>query len=307
MKLSLLEFGEGDAGSNSLVRLRNVFDYALRADELGFHRIWLAEHHHYNRRRAWGCPLAVIPVIAGMTERIRVGTGGILLRLHNPFDVASQFKLWNNIYANRLDLGLANGGSPKIESLELPPAPGATASFDSKFEQVVAFLRDEERLRERRIVLPPFQGAVPDLWALSTSARGFHRALQHGTHYVRSIFHEVAEREPQLEAFEAFKAQFAQRHGRPVKTILAISGSCLRNEARLRALRREGERDDKHHLIGTASYFSEVLPELLQTYGADEIMWRDMSKHLDEKLETLELLASVVGQEQQACVACPAH
>lgn len=303
MKISLLEFGEGDAGANSLVRLRNVFDYAMRADELGFHRIWLAEHHHYNRKRAWGCPLPVIPVMAGITQRIRVGTGGILLKLHNPFDVASQFKLWNNIYANRLDLGLANGGSPKIESLD--PDAASAASFDGKFEQVVSYLRDEEALRERRIILPPFQGALPAIWALSTSARGFHRALQHGTHYVRSIFHEVSERDPQLEAFQEFKAQFVQRHGRPVKTILAISGSCLRSEVRLGALKRDGEQDDKHHLIGTAAYFREVLPELLETYGADEIMWRDMNKHLDGKLETLELLSEFIGQEQAACVASP--
>lgn len=302
MKISLLEFGEGDAGANSLVRLRNVFDYAMRADELGFNRIWLAEHHHYNRKRAWGCPLPVIPVIAGITQRIRVGTGGILLKLHNPFDVAAQFKLWNNIYANRLDLGLANGGSPKIEALN--PSEDAGGSFDWKFEQMVSFLRDEERLRERRVILPPYQGNVPELWALSTSARGFHRALQHGTHYVRSIFHEVSERDPQLALFQEFKAHFAQRHGRQVKTILALSGSCLRSETRLRKLRQDGDQDDKHHLIGTSAYFREVLPELLQTYGADEIMWRDMSRHLDEKLETLELLAEFIVQEEKKFVSC---
>ncbi len=282
--------------SNSMVRLSNVLDYAVKADQLGFNRLWLAEHHLYNRKSAWGCPLPIIPVIAGITQKLRVGTGGILLKLHNPFDVAAQVKLWHNIYGGRIDLGLANGGAPKIELLQHEGTSSVT--FDTKFATIVSYLKEEEKLREKKIVLPPYHGSVPEVWALSTTGRGFHRALQYGTNYVRSIFHEVAELAPEKELFEDFKKEFEQRHGRKVKTMLSISGSCLRSESRLRELRREAAKDEKNHLIGSVAYFEEKFPELLYTYGADEIIWRDMNRNVHEKHETLELLSGFVTKEE---------
>ena len=293
MKISLLEFGEGEPRSNSLVRLKNVFDYAIKADELEFNRFWLAEHHLYNRKLAWGCPLPIIPVLASVTQRIRVGTGGIMLKIHNAYDVAAQFKLWNCIYSNRIDLGLANGGAPKIEALQ--KAELTNTSFDEKFGDIISYFNEEEKLLEKKIVLAPYQGSTPDVWALSTTARGFHRSLKYGTNYVRSVFHEVSELEPQKELFENFKNEFAQRHGRKVKTMLSISGSCLKNERRLEALRKDAEKDDKHHFIGTVAYFKEKLPELLEKYGADEILWRDMNRNINEKFDTLELLSEFIS------------
>lgn len=296
MKISLLEFGEGGPRSNSLIRLRNVFDYAVKADELDFNRFWLAEHHLYNRRLAWGCPIPIVPVVASITQRIRVGTGGIKLKLHNSFDVAAQFKLWNNIYANRIDLGLANGSSAKMESLE---KSGLTmASFDEKFSDVISYLNEEEKLLDKKVIIAPYQGTTPDLWALSTTGQGFHRSLKYGTNYVRSIFHEVAELEPQKDLFDNFKSEFEHRHGRKVKTMLSISGACLKNERRLQELRNDAEKDEKHHFIGTAAYFEEKLPELLDQYGADEILWRDMNKNINEKFETLELLSEFISKDK---------
>ncbi len=301
MKISLLEFGEGEPGSNSLVRLRDVFDYAVKADELEFNRFWLAEHHLYNRKLAWGCPLPIIPVIASITQKIRVGTGGIMLKIHNSFDVAAQFKLWNNIYSNRIDLGLANGGSAKIESLQKTEL--ADVSFDEKFSDIISFYKEEEKLLEKKIVLPPYQGVTPDVWALSTTAKGFHRSLKYGANYVRSIFHEVAELEPQKELFINFKQEFEQRHRRKVKTMLSISGSCLKNEKRLQELKRDAEKDEKHHLIGTPAYFEEKLPELLQQYGADEILWRDLNRNLNERFDALELLSAFISQNESENIA----
>ncbi|MBX0335331.1 LLM class flavin-dependent oxidoreductase [Pontibacter sp. HSC-14F20] len=302
MKISLLEFGEGDSRSNSLVRLSSVFDYAMKADELKFNRFWLAEHHLNNRKRAWCNPVAIVPVIASITQQIRVGTGGVLLKIHDPFDTASQFKLWNNIYSNRIDLGLANGGTSNIELLHRSGYPSPT--FDERFSSIISYFHEEEKLRDQNIVIPPYQGTVPEVWALGASARGFHRSLLHGTNYVRSIFHELAELEPQKEIFESFKIDFEQRHGRKVKTMLSISGSCLRNEGRLKELRNEAEKDDKNHFIGTVSYFEDKLPELLQEYGADEILWRDMNKNVVEKFESLELLSAFLTKDEPEEECC---
>lgn len=295
MKISLLEFGEGDVMENSLIRLRNVFDYAIKADQLEYNRFWLAEHHLYNRKLAWGCPMPLIPVIAGITKQIRVGTGGVLLNIHNSFDVVAQFKLWNNIYSNRIDLGVAGARAKRVEAINSEEI--GALSFDSKFEKLASYINDEERLIENKVILPPYQGITPELWALSASALGFYRSLKYGTNYVRSIFHEFAELDPEKEAFDAFKAEFYKMHGREVKTMLSISGACLKNENRLGELRDIGKKDEKYHLIGNLNFIEDKLSELLQTYGADEILWRDMNRNMKEKFETLDLLSSLIHDE----------
>ncbi|WNB18521.1 LLM class flavin-dependent oxidoreductase [Marivirga arenosa] len=293
MKISLLEFGEGLTEENGLVRLKNVFDYAIKADELEFSRFWLAEHNLFNRKSAWGCPISLVPVLASITNRIRIGTGGILLKLHNSFDTVAQFKLWNAIYSNRLDLGLANGGVTK-QQLEI--ANQNNESFDQKFEEVYSFLHEEDEWFKKEIIVPPYKGVPPELWALSGSAFGFHRALKYGTNYVRSIFHENSDLKYEKEAFDNFKDEFFNRHGRKVKTMLAISGSCLKDEKRLRELRKLSDNDEKNHLIGNLEYFREKIPALLEEYGADEILWRDMNRDIKEKMEALELLSEFIPE-----------
>ncbi len=289
MKIGILEFGYGDEKSNSLVRLKNVFDYAIHADKLGYNRFWMAEHHMYSRKLAWGCPVSLVPVIAGFTFRIKIGTGGILLRIHDPLDIAAQFKLWNNIYRGRIDLGLANGGSFNGEMLAIKNPN--KLSFDSKFDDLVNFLMSEEKLFEKQIVLPPYKGHIPDLWSLSTSANGFHRSLNFGTNYVRSIFHEKADLEPNQENFIEFKQEFKSQYGKNVKTILAISGTCLKNERRLKEIKNNSETDEQNHIIGNINFFKDKLPELLELYQTDEILFRDMNRDNKEKTETLEALS----------------
>lgn len=288
MQISLLEFGEGTEEENGLIRLKNVFDYAIKADQLGFNRFWLAEHNLYSRKQAWGCPISLVPVIASATQNIRVGTGGVLLKLHNTFDVCAQFKLWNNIYSNRLDLGLANGG---VSTTQVELAGQVNNSFDEKFESLVSYLTDEDSLFEKKVVLPPYKGVSPEIWALGSSSAGFHRSLKYGTNYVRSIFHENSELEYEKDLFDDFKNEFYKRHGRKVKTMLCISGSCLKEGKRLKELNGIGEKDGKNHLIGTVSFLKDKLPELLDNYSADEILWRDMNRNINERKETLELLS----------------
>ncbi|MFD2033381.1 LLM class flavin-dependent oxidoreductase [Belliella marina] len=293
MKIGVLEFGFGGKEENSLVKLRNVFDFALQADELGYERFWLAEHHMYSRRLAWGNPISLVPVIAGFTSRIKVGTGGVLLRVHNPLDVASQFKLWNSIYNDRIDLGLANGGSFNNEMFRVTNPEKET--FENRLKDLVGYLLDEESLLEKQIVIPPYSGSVPDIWGLSTSAFGFHRSLKFGMNYVRSVFHEKAELDPNPEGLLQFKKDFENTHHRKVKTILAVSGICLKDPRKLRDVKKEALSGEQNHFIGDLAYFRDKLPELAEKYQMDEILFRVMNLGQEEKLETLESLAEFLG------------
>ncbi|MEL6654219.1 MAG: LLM class flavin-dependent oxidoreductase [Bacteroidota bacterium] len=114
MKIGLLTFEIGMERNDAM----QLFEYAQIADELGFSRFWLGEHYD-DPLNYWSNPEPLLPLLLGHTERINVGTAGILIRLHSPFRVATNFRLLNSMFMGRVDLGLAGGYAkdPVVEAL----------------------------------------------------------------------------------------------------------------------------------------------------------------------------------------------
>jgi luciferase family oxidoreductase group 1 len=92
MRLSVLDQSPIAEGSTGPDALRNTLDLARLADELGYHRYWVAEHHG-GMSLAGPAPEVLIGPIASATERIRVGSGGVMLPHYSPFKVAESFSL----------------------------------------------------------------------------------------------------------------------------------------------------------------------------------------------------------------------
>ena len=100
IQFSLLDFGLRDSSLNSLKIIEDVLEYAKVADELGFKRIWLAEHHIPDSLAAWYNPYPIITLIAGMTKKIITGIAGSQVNLHNPYHIAINYKLLANLFPN---------------------------------------------------------------------------------------------------------------------------------------------------------------------------------------------------------------
>src|SRR5215210_4202086 len=109
--LSVLDLAPIPVGSTPAEALRNTLDLAQHAEEWGYHRFWLAEHHNISGI-ASAATAVVIGYVAGGTTRIRVGAGGIMLPNHAPLVIAEQFGTLESLYPGRIDLGLgrAPGG-----------------------------------------------------------------------------------------------------------------------------------------------------------------------------------------------------
>ncbi len=105
MRLSILDQSPVSEGSTASQALRNTIDLARLADELGYHRYWLAEHHG-GPMLAGPSPEALIGPVAAATERIRVGSGGVMLPHYSPFKVAETFSLLAGLFPGRIDLGI---------------------------------------------------------------------------------------------------------------------------------------------------------------------------------------------------------
>src|SRR5262249_61388562 len=114
MRLSVLDQSPIISGHGARRAIEETLALARRADELGYERYWLAEHHAI---AALGdpCPEVLVARLGAETRRIRVGTGGVLLPYYSAFRVAEAFRMLEALYPGRVDLGIgrAPGGDAR--------------------------------------------------------------------------------------------------------------------------------------------------------------------------------------------------
>src|SRR5256886_10894819 len=114
MRLSILDQSPIISGHDARRALEETIALARRADELGYYRYWLAEHHAI-AALADPCPEVLVARLGAETRRLRVGTGGVLLPYYSAFRVAESFRMLETLYPGRIDLGIgrAPGGDAR--------------------------------------------------------------------------------------------------------------------------------------------------------------------------------------------------
>src|SRR4051812_6544173 len=125
--------------------LHNTLDLARLADELGYHRYWVAEHHG-GPMLAGPAPEALIGPIAAATSRLRVGSGGVMLPHYSPFKVAETFSLLSGLYPGRIDLavGRAAGTDPLTTfALQRDRRQAGPDDFPQQLSELLAYLEDD--------------------------------------------------------------------------------------------------------------------------------------------------------------------
>src|SRR5512146_3473111 len=131
--LSILDLSPISAGSTAAQALRNSLDLARLADDLGFTRYWVAEHHNLPAI-ASSAPDIMIGQIAAVTKTMRIGSGGIMLPNHAPLMVAERFKVLEALYPGRIDLGLGRApGTDPATSYALRRRQGLNENEDDDF------------------------------------------------------------------------------------------------------------------------------------------------------------------------------
>jgi luciferase family oxidoreductase group 1 len=139
--LSVLDLSPVIAGSSGATSLRNSIDLAKLADHLGYARYWVAEHHNLPSI-ASSAPEIMIGQIAAATQRIRVGSGGVMLPNHAPLMVAERFKVLEALFPGRIDLGLGRApGTDQVTSYVLRRRQDQAGSDDflERFQELLLF------------------------------------------------------------------------------------------------------------------------------------------------------------------------
>ena len=164
------------------------------ADDLGYRRYWLAEHHNMPAVAATNPPV-LIGLVAGVTGRLRVGSGGVMLPNHAPLVVAEQFALLEAAFPGRIDLGIGRApGSDPVTSYALRHGAGgvgdeAAARFGEYVDNVLAMMAPEGvglgiQGRTYPLRATPQARSVPTVWLLGSSDYSARLAAEKGLPYV---------------------------------------------------------------------------------------------------------------------------
>ncbi|TMN39355.1 LLM class flavin-dependent oxidoreductase [Pseudoalteromonas sp. S2755] len=181
MPFSLLELSPMKEQDTVSQTLANSVAYAQKADELGFKRFWMAEHHNM-RGIVCAATSVLIGHIAGHTRNIRVGAGGVMLPNHPPLVVAEQFGTLESLYPGRIDLGLGRApGSDPITSRALRRDDRRAEQFDDEVAELQALLGPYDGKSSVRAI--PGENTKVPIWLLGSSLYSAQLAAKRGLPY----------------------------------------------------------------------------------------------------------------------------
>ncbi|MFG1607449.1 LLM class flavin-dependent oxidoreductase [Actinoplanes sp. NPDC049265] len=177
--LSVLDLATVRAGHSSGDALRGTVEIAKTADQHGYARFWVAEHHNMPAVASTS-PATLIGAVAAQTSRIRVGSGGVMLPNHMPFVVAEQFALLEALYPDRVDLGI--GRAPGTDQATAAALRGVSPyltveQFPDHLRTVLALLSEQGAPRLRATPEPT---SYPEVWMLGSSTFGAQMAAALG-------------------------------------------------------------------------------------------------------------------------------
>jgi len=214
-KLSVLDLVPVRNDQTTSDALASTLALARTADELGYHRYWLAEHHNMPAVAATNPPV-LIGLVAAATARIRVGSGGVMLPNHAPLVVAEQFALLEAAYPGRIDLGIGRApGTDPVTSFALRHGAGgvsdeAVSRFPEYVDNVLAMMEPtgvglEVAGRRHSLRATPVARTVPTIWLLGSSDYSARLAAEKGMPYV---FAHHFSGSGTAEALELYRSRF---------------------------------------------------------------------------------------------------
>ena len=184
-KLSILDQSPVLAGLGARRAIEETIALAKRADELGYHRYWLAEHHAI-AALADPCPEILLARLGAETRRIRVGTGGVLLPYYSAFRTAETFRMLEALYPGRIDLGI--GRAPGGDMRTAQAVGGGRFPDASEFPNQVAELAALLKNQHRPVRLQPEIDTAPQIWLLGSSDYSGALAAQLGLSFAFAHF-----------------------------------------------------------------------------------------------------------------------
>ncbi len=210
--------------------LQETIEMAQHCEALGYERFWVSEHHAFSAL-AGSAPEVLLAALGAATNRIRLGSGGIMLPHYSTYKVAEVFSLLANLYEQRIDLGV--GRAPGADmSTAVALAPDGQPRFH-RFPEQVAQLMDYLRNNKARPLVSPKPPAHLPIWMLGSSADSARLAARLGLPYNLGVFINP-QADPSL--IKTYKQLFQPGDIERPQATLTMGVFCADTEAKARAL-----------------------------------------------------------------------
>jgi luciferase family oxidoreductase group 1 len=331
LRLSVLDQSPIPQGSTGADALRNTIDLAAFAEQLGYHRYWVAEHHG-TPGLASASPEALIGPIAATTSRIHVGSGGVMLPHYSPLKVAETFSALSGLFPGRIDLGLGRAPGTDPMTMFALQRDRRAASPDDFIEQLTellgyldASLPADHPFSRLSSTLPGLPHR-PEPWLLGSSPQSGEWAAQYGLRYafadfinangaeIADLYRNEFRDTPELPGPEVAVATWAicAETREEAERLASSSRMTLRllHQGRLipvppvdTALRflasqpeapGRGERQ-RRAIIGDPDTVREGIAAVAGEYGAGEVMVVTITHDHDARRRSYELIAEAFG------------
>jgi len=329
VRLSVLDQSPIAEGSTGAQALHNTLDLARLVDELGYHRYWVAEHHG-GPMLAGPSPEALVGPIAAATERLRVGSGGVMLPHYSAFKVAETFSVLAGLYPGRIDLGLgrAAGTDPMTtHALQRDRSRAMPDDFPQQLAELLAYFEDSfprSSPLARLAKILPGRPETPEPWLLGSSPQSAVWAGELGLPYafadfinplgaeIAGLYRREFREGLRLEAPRTTVAVWAvaaetEDEAHRLASSSRMAFAMLRRgrlipvpppETALRFLEQEGGDGvsaRRRAIIGTPEQVREGIEAVAGEYGAEEVIVVTITYDHAARRRSYELIAEAFG------------
>lgn len=329
MRLSILDQAPITKGNSAADALKKAEELAILGDELGYHRMWMAEHHAGPDTNVFvsSAPEISTAYLAAKTKNIRLGTGGVMMMHYSPLKLAEVFKTLSAYAPGRVDLGLGRapgGDNFATYALSEGRQPMVHAMYE-KLDSVLQLMSDElpnDPLFQRSVASPT-NIVLPEAWLLGSSGNSAIQAADRGVGY---SFAQFFNGQMTKEILDAYKQNFQPStfmEKPEINVSYMVTTAETKEEAEFEAKPQDIWRllfmrgqigqvmtpeeahsypltemeqmiikeNRKIHLVGDAKEIATVLQEQQAYYGFDEAMICSIPHSQEKRLNVYKILA----------------
>ncbi len=334
IKLSVLDQSPIRRGGTAVQALKETVELARLADRLGYTRYWVSEHHN-TTSLAGSTPEVLIAHLAGMTQHIRVGSGGVMLPNHSALKVAENFRMLEALFPGRIDLGIGRApGGDRLTSSILNPSN--RFNEDDLLQQLIDlqdYLHDTVSPGATRpnVRAIPVTDTAPDLWMLTSSGESGVIAAHFGmgvsfAHFINPVGGALM--------MKAYKARFQPSdYLHTPQASVGVFVFCSEDEEKVRQTQAvmdwqllnigkgigngfpsyadivhttydEAEQkmisyNRQRMVVGTPQDVKKQLTNLAEAYEVDELVVATITYDFSDRLRSYELLAEIFELESR--------
>jgi luciferase family oxidoreductase group 1 len=319
--LSLLDKSPIVRGETSTQALARTVALARRAEALGFHRFWVAEHHN-TPDLASSSPEVLLAYLAAQTKHLRIGSGGVMLQHYSPYKVAENFNLLAALAPGRIDIGIgkAPGGLPlSTRALQAGRDPDKRPDFRTQLKELDSFLDADASRRPEGLDAMPRPTDASERHLLGASVESAALAAELGWNFVFArhlngddatlsaaitTYRDVTGRSPivalaAMVSSSAAEAKAQAENFTPYRVhIPGAQSVTVGSEAQAAEYARQAgvtdytvERRKSTVLAGNGEDIVEAIDQLSIGHGISEFII-DLANTGDSRIEALDLLAA---------------